>query len=95
MTRLLNHMRETGLRQATPVNSDAEVTASPLLGLNSGYVTRSADKFPKQGSKFPWQVHQSYLKDYRALKMRGTKTTRPCCSRTLPIHPAGALTARL
>ncbi|MEY2477990.1 MAG: monooxygenase [Actinomycetota bacterium] len=69
VTRLLNHMRETGLRQATPVNSDAEVVATPLLGLSSGYVTRSADKFPKQGSKFPWQVHQSYLKDYRALKM--------------------------
>jgi len=71
VTRLLNHMRETGLRQATPVNRDAEVIPSPLLGLNSGYVTRSADKFPKQGSKFPWQVHQSYLKDYRALKMSG------------------------
>ncbi len=68
VTRLLNHMHETGLRQCTPVNRDATVTAAPLLGLSSGYVTRSADKFPKQGSKFPWQVHQSYLKDYRALK---------------------------
>jgi hypothetical protein len=69
VTRLLNHLRETGLRQATPVNSDADVVSSPLLGLNSGYVMRSAHKFPKQGSKFPWQVHQSYLRDYRALKM--------------------------
>ena len=68
VTRLLNHMHETGLRQCTPVNRDASVTAAPLLGLSSGYVTRSAHKFPKQGSKFPWQVHQSYLKDYRALK---------------------------
>jgi hypothetical protein len=24
---------------------------------------------PKQGTHFPWQVHQSYLRDYRALKM--------------------------
>ena len=47
------------------------VTAPPLLGLTSGYVQRSADRFPKQGSKFPWQVHQSYLRDYRALKMSG------------------------
>ena len=68
VTRLLNHMHETGLRQCTPVNRDASVSAEPLLGLSSGYVTRSAHKFPKQGSKFPWQVHQSYLKDYRALK---------------------------
>lgn len=67
--RLLNHMHETGQRQCTPVNRDATVTAQPLLGLTSGYVQRSADRFPKQGSKFPWQVHQSYLRDYRALKL--------------------------
>src|SRR3546814_19104216 len=61
-------MRATGLRQCTPVNSDPEVTEQPLLGLSSGYVLRSADRFPKQGSKFPCQVHQSYLRDYPALK---------------------------
>jgi monooxygenase len=49
------------------------VAAQPLLGLTSGYVLRSEDKFPKQGSRFPWQVHQSYLKDYRALKLRGVE----------------------
>ena len=69
--RLLNHMREAGQRQCTPVNHDSSVTAEPLLGLSSGYVQRSADRFPKQGSKFPWQVHQSYLRDYRALKLSG------------------------
>jgi monooxygenase len=40
-------------------------------GLSSGYITRAADRLPKQGSKFPWQVHQSYLRDYRALKRSG------------------------
>jgi monooxygenase len=68
--RLLNRMRATGRRQCTPVNHDAEATAAPLLGLTSGYVQRSAGRFPKQGTAFPWQVHQSYLKDYRALKLR-------------------------
>ncbi|MFP5321916.1 MAG: flavin-containing monooxygenase [Acidimicrobiia bacterium] len=68
VTRMLNHMRATGMRQATPVNADATVTPAPLLGLSSGYIQRSADRFPKQGSRFPWQVHQSYLKDYQALK---------------------------
>jgi cation diffusion facilitator CzcD-associated flavoprotein CzcO len=71
VARLLNHLRATGLRQCTPVNDDPAVTAKPLLGLTSGYVVRSQDRFPKQGSKFPWQVHQSYLKDYRALRLRG------------------------
>ncbi len=67
--RLLNHMRAEGVLQCTPVNDDPSVTAQPLLGLSSGYVQRSAHKFPKQGSRFPWQVHQSYLRDYRALKL--------------------------
>jgi len=69
--RLLNHMRASGQLQCTPVNGDASVTGAPLLGLSSGYVQRSAHLFPKQGSRFPWQVHQSYLRDYRALKVRG------------------------
>jgi monooxygenase len=71
--RLLNHMQATGLRQCTPVNSDESVSARPLLGLTSGYVQRSAHRFPKQGSRFPWQVRQSYLSDYRALRLRGIK----------------------
>src|SRR5687768_17709636 len=37
VVRLLQHMRETGMRQCTPVNRDASVSASPLLGLTSGY----------------------------------------------------------
>ena len=69
ITRMLNHMRATGTRVCTPVNPDASIAPAPLLGLTSGYVQRSADRFPKQGTRFPWQVHQSYLKDYRALKM--------------------------
>lgn len=71
VTRLLNHLRARGLRQCTPVNDDPTVTPKPLLGLTSGYVQRSVDAFPKQGSRFPWQVHQSYLRDYRALRMSG------------------------
>ncbi|MCU1448612.1 MAG: flavin-binding family monooxygenase, partial [Acidimicrobiales bacterium] len=66
--RLLNHMHDTGDRQCTPVNTDASIERRPLMGLNSGYVLRSVHRLPKQGSRFPWQVHQSYLRDYRALK---------------------------
>lgn len=68
VTRLLNHMRNSGNRQCTPRNLDPETVAKPLLDLTAGYTTRAADRLPKQGSKFPWQVHQSYLRDYRALK---------------------------
>jgi len=69
VTRLLNRLHDTGLTTCMPINHDAAVSPQPLLGLTSGYVLRSADRFPKQGSRFPWQVHQSYWRDYRALKM--------------------------
>jgi cation diffusion facilitator CzcD-associated flavoprotein CzcO len=71
VTRLLNRLRDRGLRQCTPVNDDPTVETRPLLGLTSGYVVRSQDRFPKQGSRFPWLVYQSYLRDYRALRLRG------------------------
>jgi len=66
--RLLRHLRRTGLRQCMPVNRDPEVSPQPLLGLSAGYIQRAADRFPKQGSRFPWRVYQSYLRDYFALK---------------------------
>ena len=67
--RLLNRMQETGKRQCMAVNHDASVSAEPLLGLTAGYIQRAAHRFPKQGSRAPWRVHQSYLRDYRALKL--------------------------
>ncbi len=97
VTRLLNHLHRTGLRQCTPVNTDPTVVPEPLLGLSSGYVTRSEGSFPKSGTKFPWQVHQSYLRDYRATKrsdihddaMRFTNPD-PDAPRALVAQPEGA-----
>jgi hypothetical protein len=68
--RLLNELRERGLRQATPVNRDPGLERQTLLALTSGYVQRAADRFPKQGNRFPWRVYQSYLRDYRAMRLR-------------------------
>ena len=67
--RLLNHMRERGLTQCVARNRDDSAASGPILGLTSGYIQRSAHLLPKQGTKHPWKVHQSYLRDYRALKM--------------------------
>jgi monooxygenase len=71
VTKLLRHLRATGLRQCTPVNDDATIARRPFIDLTSGYVQRSIDRFPKSGDRFPWQVHQSYLRDFRALRLRG------------------------
>jgi cation diffusion facilitator CzcD-associated flavoprotein CzcO len=69
--RLLNGLRDRGLRQCTPVNRDGAVRPQPLLGLSSGYIQRAEGRFPKQGSRAPWLVHQSYLRDYRTMKLSG------------------------
>jgi cation diffusion facilitator CzcD-associated flavoprotein CzcO len=66
--RLLNLMRTRGLARCTPRNRDGAVPLGSMLGLSSGYVQRSVDRLPKQGSRAPWQVHQSYLRDWRIVK---------------------------
>ncbi|MCK4178016.1 flavin-containing monooxygenase [Aciditerrimonas ferrireducens] len=67
--RILRTMREKGATCVTPVHDGDPGPARPLLDLTSGYVQRALDRMPRQGSRFPWQVHQSFLKDYRAMKL--------------------------
>jgi cation diffusion facilitator CzcD-associated flavoprotein CzcO len=66
--RLLNHMRDTGTRQCTPRQREAETAETPFLDLNSGYIQRSIHLFPKQGAKLPWKLHQNYPRDLRLLE---------------------------
>ncbi|GGA38866.1 flavin-containing monooxygenase [Sphingomonas psychrolutea] len=66
--RLLNTMKTRGLRQATPRVGDTMLVPAPFLDFSSGYVTRAMEKFPKQGSKAPWRVHQNYARDLLALR---------------------------
>jgi monooxygenase len=66
--RLLKHMDANGYVQVTPENNDPTVVPQPFLDLSSGYVTRSVDKFPKQGSKAPWRLYQNYPRDIFSLR---------------------------
>jgi monooxygenase len=65
--RLLAHMDKRGYRVAVP-RRDPDIAEEPLLDFTSGYVLRSLHKFPKQGSRAPWRVHQNYPKDVVALR---------------------------
>jgi cation diffusion facilitator CzcD-associated flavoprotein CzcO len=67
--RLLAHLDSRGHASVTPVpvcgdDRDEE----PLLGLQSGYIQRAVDAFPRQGAHDPWKVHQSYLRDLALLR---------------------------
>jgi cation diffusion facilitator CzcD-associated flavoprotein CzcO len=65
--RLLNHMDRRGFSECRPVN-DEPLQASPWLDFSSGYVTRAMSRFPKQGPKAPWRVHQNYALDLMAFR---------------------------
>jgi monooxygenase len=70
--RLLNHMRRHAYSQCMPAADDAAaLIREPLIGLTSGYVRRSVQDFPSQGSRRPWRVHQNYALDVLDFKLGG------------------------
>ena len=42
---------------------DPTVAERPMIDFSSGYVQRALDALPTQGDRFPWRVHQNYLRD--------------------------------
>ena len=66
--RLLAHMEANGHQQCMTQNRDPSISELPFIDFSSGYVLRSIDKFPKQGSKAPWRLHQNYPLDILSLK---------------------------
>jgi cation diffusion facilitator CzcD-associated flavoprotein CzcO len=66
--RLLEHMRRTGTRQCMPVLRDPTVQPQPFVDFSSGYFQRALHRFPSQGSRRPWRLHQNYVKDILMLR---------------------------
>ncbi|HEX5762902.1 MAG TPA: NAD(P)/FAD-dependent oxidoreductase [Solirubrobacterales bacterium] len=66
--RLLAHMDAHGHRKCVPEVADAAIEEQPVLDFTSGYVLRSIDQFPKQGSKEPWRLRQNYFFDRRTVR---------------------------
>jgi monooxygenase len=68
--RLLRHMDRNGYGECRPLEPDRSVAREPFIDFSSGYVRRSVDQFPKQGSTRPWRLHQNYALDILALRYR-------------------------
>jgi monooxygenase len=68
LCRLLNHMDARGYSRVMPLEPPSSVAREPLLNLNSGYIKRSLELMPTQGSRLPWRLHQNYLLDVRMLR---------------------------
>ena len=67
--RLLAYLRDEGYDTVVPV-PDADLEQRPFLDLDSGYVRRSLDLLPKQGSRTPWRLRQSYVRDLLTIRRR-------------------------
>ena len=69
--RLLAHMNKKGYRIVSPEPPDRHDSArQPIIDFSSGYVTRSLSELPKQGSRVPWRLYQSYPLDVALLRYR-------------------------
>ncbi|WP_020648939.1 flavin-containing monooxygenase [Solimonas variicoloris] len=66
--RLLEHMDRHGYRQCVPLRRDPSIAEEPLIDFSSGYVQRAIERFPKQGSRAPWKLHQNYALDVLTLR---------------------------
>jgi len=66
--RLLRHMDEHGYAICTPQSPDPAAPTEPMIDLQAGYVLRSLDALPRQGTAAPWRLHQNYFRDLRLLK---------------------------
>jgi hypothetical protein len=60
-------MREHGYSQCIP-HRDPAVAEQPIIDFSSGYILRSIDQFPTQGSEPPWRLHQNYARDILSLR---------------------------
>ncbi|MEV0948673.1 NAD(P)/FAD-dependent oxidoreductase [Rhodococcus sp. NPDC049939] len=65
--RLLAHMDQNDYTVCVP-ERDPSVEEAPFLDFAAGYVLRSVESFPKQGSKAPWQVPMNYFRDLVTLR---------------------------
>ncbi|MEM9462584.1 MAG: NAD(P)/FAD-dependent oxidoreductase [Myxococcota bacterium] len=66
--RLLNYMDDHGHRRFVPRCREPDMAQTPLLDLKSGYIQRARAMMPKQGTKAPWRLRQSYLLDLLTLR---------------------------
>ena len=67
--RLLEHLKETGMRQCTPRVQDRGMASKDWLPeFSSGYLQRKKHLLPKQGDEAPWINTQNYALDKKIIR---------------------------
>ncbi|HEY8583677.1 MAG TPA: NAD(P)/FAD-dependent oxidoreductase [Capillimicrobium sp.] len=90
--RLLGHLDAIGADGCVPELDEGARERRPLLDFKAGYVLRSLDDFPKQGTSGPWQLAMSYDADAKSLRAGPVDDGR---LRFLTARPAVARDAEL
>jgi hypothetical protein len=68
LCRLIAHMDDRGYDQVVPTVDDPGMETRPLLDFSAGYVQRSIDTLPRQGSRAPWELPMNYYEDVKRLR---------------------------
>ena len=66
--RLLHEMDARDAAICVPRAPAKTMDRVPIIGLKSGYVLRSVERLPKQGTEPPWRLHQNYVRDVRMFR---------------------------
>ncbi|TIC89040.1 NAD(P)/FAD-dependent oxidoreductase [Nocardioides sp. GY 10113] len=82
VVRVMQHMASTGTSIVVP-RRDPSVAEEPFLDFAAGYVLRSVDQFPKQGSVEPWRLRMNYFRD---LKVFGASADDPALEYSSPVR---------
>jgi cation diffusion facilitator CzcD-associated flavoprotein CzcO len=87
--RLLAHMDRHHYAVCVPERTDPNVQTRPLLDFGAGYVKRSLDDLPKQGTAMPWLTSMDYALDEKMLR-KG-----PVADPNLRFYAKGASASRM
>ena len=66
--RVLRQMQRSGAPVCVPAMPGADMQPQPWVDFSSGYIQRSLNQFPVQGSSSPWRLNQNYLRDLLDLR---------------------------
>jgi monooxygenase len=66
--RLINFMDDDGYDTVVAEHPGDDVDERPFMEFTPGYVLRSLDQLPKQGSVKPWRLNMNYLLDVRLIR---------------------------
>jgi len=70
VAKLLAYMNSHGYTHAYPHLGDTDMPEQPTFNLQAGYVLRALDVLPKSGTRRPWVVSHTFLRDVLDHRLR-------------------------